>query len=216
MQTCVSCLFTFFHVYFLISVLQTPHPLNAVQSHNPMQHSMRGPPSTQRLHHNAPPLPCRPTPSQQSSAPSRHMTTEMTFNPSPGNMEGQSSADVREASLDVSSDWLVDTNYYYYFRDINRDIDVIVFPPPAAARPDESRWSSVIPGSSWASQQQQRRPAVSLREQLRPIHPRLAAPPYLTNTNALTVVSSSCTDFKTSVNRPQRLCYTQSFIRFRS
>ncbi|XP_056097770.1 zinc finger MIZ domain-containing protein 1a [Rhinichthys klamathensis goyatoka] len=79
----------------------TPHPLNTVQSHNPLQHSMRGPPSTQRLHHNAPPLPCRPTPTQQSSAPSRHMTTEMTFNPSPGNMEGQSSADVREASLDL-------------------------------------------------------------------------------------------------------------------
>lgn len=86
---------------------QVHRPLNTDQSHNPLQHSMHGPPNSQPLHHNAPPHPCRPPPTQQSSVPGSHMHPEMTFNPSPANLEGQSSADAREASLDVSSDWLV-------------------------------------------------------------------------------------------------------------
>ncbi|XP_016304143.1 zinc finger MIZ domain-containing protein 1-like [Sinocyclocheilus anshuiensis] len=79
----------------------TPHPLNTDQSHNPLQHSM------QPLHHSGPPHACRPPPSQQSSAPRGHMHPEMTFNPS-ANLEGQcggpSSADMREASLDLLPD----------------------------------------------------------------------------------------------------------------
>lgn len=86
---------------------QVHRPLNTDQSHNPLQHSMHGPPNSQPLHHNAPPHPCRPPPTQQSSVPGSHMHPEMTFNPSPANLEGQSSADAREASLDVSSDWLM-------------------------------------------------------------------------------------------------------------
>ncbi|XP_052467972.1 zinc finger MIZ domain-containing protein 1 [Carassius gibelio] len=72
----------------------TLHPLNTDQSHNPLQHSM------QLLHHSAPPPACRPPPSQQSSAPSSHMHPDITFNPA-SNLEGQSSADIREASLDL-------------------------------------------------------------------------------------------------------------------
>ncbi|KAK9965948.1 hypothetical protein ABG768_005010 [Culter alburnus] len=79
-------------------------PLNTDQSHNPLQHSMHGPPNSQPLHHNAPPHPCRPPPTQQSSVPGSHMHPEMTFNPSPANLEGQSSADAREASLDLLPD----------------------------------------------------------------------------------------------------------------
>ncbi|RXN08943.1 zinc finger MIZ domain-containing 1 isoform X5 [Labeo rohita] len=78
-----------------------PHPLNTDQSHNPLQHSM------QPLHHSGPPHPCRPPPSQQSSAPGSHMHPEMTFNPSAnleGQCGGQSSADIREASLDLLPD----------------------------------------------------------------------------------------------------------------
>ncbi|XP_016370422.1 zinc finger MIZ domain-containing protein 1-like [Sinocyclocheilus rhinocerous] len=79
----------------------TPHPLNTDQSHNPLQHSM------QPLHHSGPPHACRPPPSQQSSAPRGHMHPEMIFNPS-ANLEGQcggpSSADMREASLDLLPD----------------------------------------------------------------------------------------------------------------
>ncbi|XP_067285189.1 zinc finger MIZ domain-containing protein 1-like [Pseudorasbora parva] len=76
-----------------------PHPLSTDQSHNPLQHSMHRPPNSQPLHHSAPPPPCRPPPTQQSSAPGVHMHPEMTFN-----LEGQSSADVREASLDLLPD----------------------------------------------------------------------------------------------------------------
>uniref|UniRef100_A0A672PTJ9 Zinc finger MIZ-type containing 1 n=1 Tax=Sinocyclocheilus grahami TaxID=75366 RepID=A0A672PTJ9_SINGR len=77
------------------------HPLNTDQSHNALQHGM------QPLHHSGPPHACRPPPSQRSSAPRGHMHPEMTFNPS-ANLEGQcggpSSADMREASLDLLPD----------------------------------------------------------------------------------------------------------------
>uniref|UniRef100_A0A673GX24 Zinc finger MIZ domain-containing protein 1-like n=1 Tax=Sinocyclocheilus rhinocerous TaxID=307959 RepID=A0A673GX24_9TELE len=72
---------------------QTPHPLNTNQSHNPLQHSM------QLLHHSGPPHACRPPPSQ--------MHPDVTFNPA-SNLEiqcgGQSSADIRQASLDLLPD----------------------------------------------------------------------------------------------------------------
>uniref|UniRef100_A0A8C2ERV0 Zinc finger, MIZ-type containing 1b n=1 Tax=Cyprinus carpio TaxID=7962 RepID=A0A8C2ERV0_CYPCA len=79
----------------------TPHPFNTDQSHNPLQHSM------QPLHHSGPPHACRPPPTQRSSAPSGHMHPEMTFNPSAnleGQCGGQSSTDMREASLDLLPD----------------------------------------------------------------------------------------------------------------
>uniref|UniRef100_A0A8C2AA85 Zinc finger, MIZ-type containing 1b n=1 Tax=Cyprinus carpio TaxID=7962 RepID=A0A8C2AA85_CYPCA len=79
----------------------TPHSFNTDQSHNPLQHSM------QPLHHSGPPHACRPPPTQRSSAPSGHMHPEMTFNPSAnleGQCGGQSSADMREASLDLLPD----------------------------------------------------------------------------------------------------------------
>uniref|UniRef100_A0A8C1JTW4 Zinc finger, MIZ-type containing 1b n=1 Tax=Cyprinus carpio TaxID=7962 RepID=A0A8C1JTW4_CYPCA len=79
----------------------TPHSFNTDQSHNPLQHSM------QALHHSGPPHACRPPPTQRSSAPSGHMHPEMTFNPSAnleGQCGGQSSADMREASLDLLPD----------------------------------------------------------------------------------------------------------------
>ncbi|XP_073684419.1 zinc finger MIZ domain-containing protein 1-like [Garra rufa] len=78
-----------------------PHPLNTDLSHNPLRHNM------QPLHHSGPPHPCRPPPTQQSSAPNSHMHPEMTFNPSAnleGQCGGQSSADIREASLDLLPD----------------------------------------------------------------------------------------------------------------
>uniref|UniRef100_A0A9J7XU92 Zinc finger MIZ-type containing 1 n=1 Tax=Cyprinus carpio carpio TaxID=630221 RepID=A0A9J7XU92_CYPCA len=61
----------------------------------------------QPLHHSGPPHACRPPPTQRSSAPSGHMHPEMTFNPSAnleGQCGGQSSADMREASLDLLPD----------------------------------------------------------------------------------------------------------------
>ncbi|XP_016326460.1 zinc finger MIZ domain-containing protein 1-like isoform X1 [Sinocyclocheilus anshuiensis] len=72
---------------------QTPHPLNTNQSHNPLQHSM------QLLHHSGPPHACRPPPSQ--------MHPDVTFNPASnleGQCGGQSSADIRQASLDLLPD----------------------------------------------------------------------------------------------------------------
>ncbi|XP_051523836.1 zinc finger MIZ domain-containing protein 1-like isoform X2 [Myxocyprinus asiaticus] len=66
-----------------------PHPVNPDQCHNPLQH------------HSGPPLPCRPPPSRQDSAPSGHMHPEMTFNPS---ASLECSSDIPEASLDLLPD----------------------------------------------------------------------------------------------------------------
>lgn len=85
----------------------TPHPVNTDQSHNPLQHSMHRPASSQPLHHSGPPHPCRPPPNQQNSAPSSHMHSGMTFNPSTdpeGQCGGHGSSDIPEASLDLLPD----------------------------------------------------------------------------------------------------------------
>ncbi|XP_073775101.1 zinc finger MIZ domain-containing protein 1-like isoform X2 [Danio rerio] len=60
------------------------------QSHNPLQHSLT---NHQPLHHSAPPLPCRPPPTQHSSAP-------VGYNP----LEDLSGAHTHEASLDLLPD----------------------------------------------------------------------------------------------------------------
>ncbi|XP_056628097.1 zinc finger MIZ domain-containing protein 1-like [Triplophysa dalaica] len=79
----------------------TPHAVRTVQSHNPLQHSMHGPASSQQFHHSAPRHPCRPPPNQQNSAPNSHTRPEMTFNPNP---QGQGGSDIPEASLNLLPD----------------------------------------------------------------------------------------------------------------
>ncbi|XP_030630208.1 zinc finger MIZ domain-containing protein 1 isoform X2 [Chanos chanos] len=96
-----------------------PHHVNTDQSHNPLQHSLHGPPnpgnqSGQPLHHGSQSQqPARPTPpqqqqppqlQQQQATPNSHLHTDLPFNPSTsldGQAGGQGASDMPEPSLDL-------------------------------------------------------------------------------------------------------------------
>ncbi|KAI4872880.1 hypothetical protein NFI96_029148, partial [Prochilodus magdalenae] len=87
-----------------------PLPVHTDLSQNPLQHSLHGLPnprsqSGQLLQHSSPCQTLRPLPNQQNPAPSSHMPSDLTFNPS-NSLEGQARgpSDIPEPSLDLLPD----------------------------------------------------------------------------------------------------------------